>query len=505
MCVPGKTIMNVNLIFGVSNLEIYMHKLFSALILFLSAANIMAGNLLDTDYGVDSARLVIEGGTRFTPGNGKNAPFLSTANEWDRYASGTNGLSGWAGLSKGLERKRVFDYAYGAEIDLQESSAGFKWFPSEAYVQGKLAVINIFAGLKKSIYGNQDAELSSGGLIWSKNARPVPRIAIESNDFVKVPFTYGLLELKGGISHGWFTDTCAVKRMLLHHKYLYGRIGGKLPVRITYGLQHVAQWGGEQTKNFVFGPVTWSNYKKIFFGEAGDETANKSDQINRLGNHILSKNLGVDVILPSVTFSAYWQNLYEEGPIGNMFTTPNHEDGLWGLSVKLNKFEALHSFVVEFLSTTDQSGPLHDLDGIIYGGADGFYRGEYPDGWTYYGMTLGNPWLTSPRYNCNGITTVANNAVRLWYFSGMGMLGKKGASWKTGFPETDYRLTLAYSKNYGLPTLVFPPSKNQFSGQLNISMILPWSGFKLDTGLSADRGSMYGNNFAAFLGLSMYM
>jgi hypothetical protein len=321
----------------------------------------------------------------------------------------------------------------------------------------------------------------------------MPKLTIESDGYIAVPYTKGYLEVKGGLSHGWFENQKNLNGLLLHHKYAYIRVGGTLPVTINYGVQHVAQWGG---KSDIYGtmPVTWNNYFRIFAGSGGSSTASWGDRENALGNHIVSQNLGLDLKLKIVLVSFYWQSIAEDSPVKRFITnTPTIEDGLWGMSVKLPKFKPLNHFVFEYLSTTDQSGPWHDLDGVIYGGLDGYYNNSITsNGWSYRGMTIGNPWLTSPKYNKDGSTTIVNNTVRLYYFSGKGRI-----------KSFNYRLTLAYSENYGLTAPTYPNCKKQFSWQLETSTAAKFvKDTQLRLGISGDRGSMYGNNLALMLGVS---
>ncbi len=171
----------------------------------------------------------------------------------------------------------------------------------------------------------------------------------------------------------------------------------------------------------------------------------------------------------------------------------NVEDGLWGVSLWLPKLKPLQHLVVEYLSTTDQSGPFHDLDGVIYGGADTYYtNGVYPDGWTLYDMTIGNPWLTSPKYNTNGERGVINTLVRLYYVAATGRCG-----------NLNYQANVAYSINYGTNYQLYYPGRKQLSWYVDtwkrLSFRQPCS---LHIGFSGDRGSMYGDNLALLLGIS---
>ena len=431
--------------------------------------------------------------TRFNGGAGSHASFLSTANQYGRYSFTPNSLTMWGTLHKDIKSRNNYDYGFGIELDGDLSNNENRFFPGELYIQGKINLFNVYAGCKQQVFGNQDEELSSGGMLWSQNSRPMPKLAIESNGFITVPYTKGYLEVKGGLSHGWFENQKDLKGLLLHHKYAYIRLGGSFPVNLSYGVQHVAQWGGRSN---IYGsmPATLDNYFRIFMGSSGSSTANWSDQENALGNHIVSQNLGLDFKSKSVLVSFYWQSIAEDSPVIKFITnTPTIEDGLWGISVKLNKFIPLNHFVLEYLSTTDQNGPWHDLDGVIYGGLDGYYtNGLIPNGWSYKGMTIGNPWLTSPKYNKDGSTSIVNNTVRLYYFSGKGRI-----------ESINYKLTLAYSENFGQTAAIYQNCKKQFSWQLETSTPAKFmKNTQISIGISGDRGAMYGNNLSLIMGVT---
>lgn len=460
-------------------------KYYHTLILLLATVLLKAQSRPDSiSYSINS---------RFTGGTGTSAPFLSTANQFDRFDISPNSLAVWGTMHKEVQKLKTFDYGFGVELDGNISRTRSRFFPGELYAEGKVYFLNVFAGCKRQVFGNQDEELSSGGMLWSQNSRPMPKLSIESNGYIAVPYTKGYLEVKGGLSHGWFENQKDLKGLLLHHKYAYMRLGGSFPVNLSYGVQHVAQWGGRSN---VYGsmPATLDNYFRIFMGSSGNSTANWSDRENALGNHIISQNLGLDFKFKPVIVSFYWQSIAEDSPVKKFITnTPTIEDGLWGMTVKLPGFQPLNHVVFEYLSTTDQNGPWHDLDGVIYGGQDSYYtNGLIPNGWSYKGMTIGNPWLTSPKYNKDGSTTIVNNTVRLYYFSGKGSI-----------KSVNYRLTLAYSKNFGQTAPIYTSYKRQLSWQLETSTAAKFiKNTQLSLGISGDRGSMYGNNLALLLGVS---
>jgi hypothetical protein len=459
-------------------------RYFQTLLFLLGAISLFAQNEPDSiKYSLN---------TRMIGSQGTYAPFLSTANQYDRYSFSPNSLALWGTAHKEITAGKIVDYGFGMELNGNISKDESHFFAGEFYAEGKIYFLNVYAGRKQQVFGNQDTELSSGGMLWSKNSRPVPRIAIQTNEYLHVPYLNGFAEIKGGLSHGWLNDYPGINHLLLHHKFGYLRLGGSLPVKLNYGIQHVVQWGG-QSEQYGTMPVTLDNYLRIFLGKSGNATASMSDQINTLGNHIISQNLGMDINLTPINISLYWQNITEDPPVKFITNTPTIEDGLWGMSIRLPGWNILNHVVFEYMSTTDQNGPWHDLDGVIYGGQDSYYtNGMYPAGWSYKKMSIGNPWITSPKYNEDGSTATTNNTVRLYYFSGKGKI-----------KATDYRLTLAYSENFGLTKPIYTECKKQFSWQLEtLTPMNVLKGATIILGVSGDKGTMYGNKLALFAGLS---
>lgn len=426
---------------------------------------------------------------RFNPGLGTYAPFLSTVNQYDRHSFTPNSLSTWGTIRK--TANNTFDYGFGAEINANLSPTENRLFPGELFVEGKVGPFLAILGGKREIFGNQDPLLSSGGLIGSQNSRPIPGLTFETNGWVDVPFTKGSLEFTGGMANGWFSDKTVTTNTLLHHKWLHGRLGGSFPLTLNYGLHHVAQWSGNSP---IWGEekASLDNFIRVFLARKGSSSGTLSDMQNTLGNHIISQNLGLSLKLTACSVDVYWQNISEDKPVLRMNKAYNVKDGLWGVSVRLPKFKLLHSFVVELLSTTDQSGTYHDLDGVTFGGRDDYYNnGFYPNGWSFYGMTIGNPWLTSPKYNTDGHVNIQNNTVRLFYVAGLGEIH-----------HFNYRFTSAYSLNWGQEHVVPGPPKKQFSGQLEVFHALPFlKNTEGSLGISGDRGTKYGNNLALLMGL----
>ena len=394
-------------------------------------------------------------------------------------------------VGKDLTRpNRWFDYGFGIQAVGQVNSKSALLFMQQLYGQVRLYIFDITIGIRPQVWGNQDPELSSGGFLFSQNARPIPRITIGIENYTTVPFTYGYLEVKGGLTHGWFTDNIYVQHAYFHHKFIGARLGGKLPVTLNYEFHHAAQWGGYSP---VYGDLgsSFKDWMHVFLAQSGGVMSN--DQINAYGNHIGSQNIGMDIKYWGWNVSLYWQNIFEDGPIKPFWNTMNLTDGIWGISVRQKRFPFISGFLYEFINTTDQSGPFHDKDGLVFGGNDDYFNNSiYLNGWTYYARTLGTPFITSPVYNENGSVILLNNRVRAHYIAIQGDI--------YGFR---YRTQVSHAENYGRYSDESYGQTRNTAILLEVKKQIP-EAWNLDFSLSlgADLGTQFGNSFGVMFSVA---
>ena len=166
---------------------------------------------------------------------GKQTPFWLISNQYGLITP--NKYNAWLklGLKSNLSPDKKIDYDFGLDITDRQSNYTNNLYLHQAYARVKFHFLHFQAGVMEEKFGDQDSSISSGGLLWSGNARPMPKVSVLVPDYTPVPFTMGYLEFKGGISHGWFGDNQFVKNSWLHHKYIYLQLGGRLPVHIHYG------------------------------------------------------------------------------------------------------------------------------------------------------------------------------------------------------------------------------------------------------------------------------
>ena len=113
-------------------------------------------------------------------------------------------------------------YGFKSTFLLREASADvrYKW-------------IGAWAGLREIESPLLNQQLSSGGLTWSGNARPLPQVAIGIFDYIRL---WSWMQFKMELSYGWFTDGRYlenhlrvnhqfVKNVKYHHKSFFLTIG----------------------------------------------------------------------------------------------------------------------------------------------------------------------------------------------------------------------------------------------------------------------------------------
>jgi Capsule assembly protein Wzi len=432
---------------------------------------------------------------------GKQTPFWLMSDQYGLITP--NKTNSWIrlGLKTNLTDARKIDYDYGIDV-IGRLSKTNKLYLHQAYLRLKFHFVNLQAGSMEEKFGNQDSSLSSGGLLWSGNARPMPKVSVIVPDYTPVPFTGKYLEFKGGISHGWFGDNQFVKDTWLHHKYFYLQLGGRLPVHIHFGFQHFAQWGGKSTDPAIGKmPQGFRDFIKVFFAKQGGSNSPGTEQLNALGNHLGSRNFGVDAEFSRLKAGIYWQTIFEDSS-GRAFR--NIKDGLWGIYIHTkDKDKIINGFVYEFLNTTDQSGNNDSywlLNGIHYSypvpggvyhwpvGNDNYFNNTiYRFGWTFHDLVIGTPLITSPavlKTIDNQDDYVVNNKVICHH---IGLEGKSG--------NLLYKILATYYLNFGTNNSPIKPPMSQYSFLFQVQIVntMPW-GIIATVALGVDHGKFYGNN-----------
>jgi len=417
---------------------------------------------------------------------GLNSPFWLQNNDYGTIPFDAGSITLFTKIQKEkCISKKLLDYNFvtSAYLNIAGNSSAFL---HELYLGGRFWIFDAGIGMREESYGNQDETLSGGGLLFSKNSRPMPKFFIGIEEFTPLFLKNNLIEIMGGISHGWFTDNIYTLDLLLHHKFAALRFGGtKSPVHVQYGLDHVAQWGGN-VPDYGLQPTGLNDFINVFLARSGSSTSTLFEQINVGGNHIISQGLKLELNIKNYELNAYWQHIAEDKPIRILWNSVNVVDGLWGISLKNKNFPYVKKILYEYLNTTDQSGPFHDMDGVVYGGADSYFNNYlYQNGWTHYGRTIGTPFITSPVYNQKGEVFIKNNRVSVHH------VGFEG-----DYNDYFYRAMGSFINNYGSYS-DFPNEIRKSSTNLFFEINKHFEKlFHVDAGISlgVDVGEAYGNN-----------
>jgi hypothetical protein len=340
----------------------------------------------------------------------EQTPFWMRANQWGLVPLKGQTLSTFAGIkSDYFENNKAIKLGYGANI------GGFVGMENraiiqEAYLKAKWKVFEAYTGRRKEIVGLVDSSLSSGSYIWSGNALPMPKIEVSMPEYTSFK-KGGFFAFKGNYAHGWFNrNRNDAKGLLLHQKSFYFRLGKpKYKLKFYAGFNHQVQWGGyskykDTLANIKIGDDfgnKLNNYLAVVTGRSSilnnNSTNLANDSLNRVGNHLGSLDVAIEMTLPKAKILVYRQSIFEDG---SLFYLNNITDGMHGLSISFGNSNntapiKINKVVLEFLNTLSQGGPYNDNPNVpSFRGNDNYMNnGIIRDGWTMKGTSIGSPFF----------------------------------------------------------------------------------------------------------------
>tara|TARA_B100001250_G_scaffold329494_1_gene294183 strand:+ start:803 stop:2038 length:1236 start_codon:yes stop_codon:yes gene_type:complete len=223
-----------------------------------------------------------------------------------------------------------------------------------------------------SLYLND--ELSSGSMLVSNNAEPMPKIGILS------VYHYKDLDFNFGIAHGSFRKSeIYTKAPMLHEKFIYLN-SVKDDHEFSIGIVHEAMWGGATESSGDF-PDSFKDFLKVFISEDGPLIEGQS-HANALGNHLGIWDFYYKRKIKNKELKLYYQHFFEDTS-GLRFW--NRLDGLWG--VEFSDHLRNTNVLFEYLNTENQDRDPPYVNESYYN------HSEYKNGWSYKGYTLGNPFI----------------------------------------------------------------------------------------------------------------
>lgn len=347
-------------------------------------------------------------------------------------------LKGYYGKSyetptKRFHKLKPYDYQYEVE------AVGFVGKENDlriiqAYVAGRARKWELSIGRRKEIIGLGDSTLSSGFWTQSGNSMMPFKYSFGSIDYLD--FAGGFLGLRMRYSDGLQDNFGPTQYAYIHQKSLYGRIGKRnSTVNFFAGMNHNVSWGGERKvktgSEYDIYPTGWGTYFYVVTALKDrtivpvDPNTSSDDAGNQYGNHLGSLDVALQVKKGPHTFLAYKQTAYETGRIASL-TTAN--DGILGLSWKLNHSAPLQHLVLEYLYTANQGNYMSGITQLLQWKdphmieIESYYNnGRGP--WHYLGKGLGTPLLPIDRESAsNGGFYFSQNAVKAIYLGAAGTI-----------------------------------------------------------------------------------
>lgn len=502
-----------------------MKKLSSIILL---AASVLS---LKAEYPVNYTAEAI-----LTAGSETFAPYYITANRHGVITQ-ANGALLHAGAWRTLDTEKRFSYSFGFDLYGGDTNSTdyYRWqqkpfneWDGDWYTHSEQPanfwIQQLYATLKyRSIYftaGMQDRgsymlnnSLSSGDMIQSGNARSLPELRIGFIDFQDVPFTNHWIQIQGEFAYGayrqnkWldnhFNNFSGVKsrNMLYVYKRIYFRTNPQKPFSATFGAQGAGQFGGTSYR-FEEGRLTsvehHSHNLDAFWQALGPHASSVEGYYQ--GQHLGSWDIKLRYRLRDNTeLSAYVQNLWEDGSgMGKL----NGWDGLWGIEYKAPREGWIDAAVIEYLQTTNQSGPIHwnpdDMPGTTLTdwqatGRDNYYNNDFYGSYANLGMAQGNPLLKSPIFNISGSLWFLENRVKALH---VGVSGSPFSGFK-------YRVLAGTRTSWGSYNI---PGKEKLHATcflVEAAYTLPsLPAMNIKGELGIDSGKLLGNNVGACLTVS---
>lgn len=447
--------------------------------------------------------------TRASFAGGENTPFWLVSNLYGLGSPEFNNGFVRGKLSKPLNPDKRFSWGITADL-----TAGWNLPASfrvqQLYADLKYRSLWISFGAREYEAEHNSRLLSSGDLLFSGNAFPIPQFRIGTFGYAPFWGTKGWFSVKIYLAYGLFTDSrwqkswvnpdyLRTKDVLFCSRALSLKFGNfdKFPLTLDVGIEMGTQFGGTiyyESDKVVKMPSKIIDWLKAIIPLPGDGTTPTSEQTNVQGNMNGEYSIGVNFSPnPEWSIRVYWEHYFEDHS-QLTFEYGLWKDGLYGTEITFPRNPFLSKFVFEFLATKDQTGAInHDATPEIpeqISGGDNYFNHSIYGSWQNWGMGIGTPLAISPLYNRIHRLYIYDNRIIAQHF------GFEG----NPFPRVNWRLLLTFSKNWGTYRYPFPDVYNNFSGLAEVNYspeFIP--GFYLKGALAWDRGKLLGNNFGGMV------
>ena len=341
------------------------------------------------------------------------------------------------------------------------NAGGVNALVDRLYLSAGWKMLHLDVGMKPREREVGELSLTGGNIIFTGNTRNMPGVNAWSDwIYFEKGHWFGI---RGNFSHYQMIDSRWVTDVMIHNKSLAFKVALGKKVDLEAGLDHWAQWGGNSPVSGAR-PSSFDDYLRVILAKRGGVDATVSDQRNALGNHLGREYLRLTWRASAFEMLFQYDMPFEDG--GEIIKTQPMPDGVYTLKFSFKDRQKLVTdLLYEFVSTTWQSGPVHDRPATeeemtkdygkyvywqdpdhhyygryVPGGLDNYFNNsEYVSGWTYYGRSIALPLMIPFAPGEDGITRgFVSNRVRAHH------LGVKGLAWKL-----PYTFKATYSSNWG--------------------------------------------------------
>lgn len=412
----------------------------------------------------------------------------------------------------------VWNIGFGAEAGV---AYGFTSIPviQQLYADIHYKRFTLSVGSKERPAELKNNRLSSGSQTLGINARPVPQVRFEVQDWWNIVPRWKWLAVKGHFGYGMMSDTWFeqsylnsgqhhVRWPLYHSKAGYLKLGDetRFPVTVEGGLEWVTLFGGKAKNvsdtpgydySMGYGPM---GFVKAIYGGGSD----KSDGVyaNAAGNTLGSWLLRVTAYAGKWKLSAYADHFFDDH--SQLFLEYGWRDALVGLEINPPANPFVSAVVYEYVTTKNQSGPVyHDHTEAVpdqISAADNYYNHNAFSGYMHWGQPAGNPLYYTALYDDDGTLAIKGNRFNAHH------IGIEG----NPTPRIAYRLLFSHTKNWGTYAHPFAETKQNNSLLAEVSLQPKprtqrnyldygsrrsfWKGWSIIAAFAYDRGTHIGNN-----------
>mgnify|MGYP001203149739 CR=1 FL=1 len=270
-----------------------------------------------------------------------------------------------------IYQKNKIDYKISISVLEDKTYFGESFIKSRLFKNTQIKIGRYYKDF--SVYLNDD--ISSGSMLISNNAQPMPKIGLLGSYTSKrnesISFTYG-------IANAFFKkNNIYIHAPMLHEKFLYLNYM-KGNNNFSIGFVHEAMWAGGTKESGKF-PSSFKDFLKVFISADGPKLPGEP-HANALGNHLGIWDFYYKRTVKQKILKTYYQHFFEDTS-GLRFS--NGIDGLWG--IELENYIPKTLLLIEYLQTTGQDNARYN---------DAYYNHyQYNLGWSYNGYTLGNPFI----------------------------------------------------------------------------------------------------------------